>query len=176
MNVIRSLMDVYSMDHQNINAEGQQHHLNEYINGLRMHAAVPWHSVEDIFISVNIKKKHHWVLAVLSFSERCIFLYDSYESNGHYAVVLAEIEKIAKIIHCVSKLVISMLRKELIFKIIQYTKTKTPQICLMFYLRMICLNNRVESCLPGGLLNFGGNTISSSMLSGIIQSSLCGNG
>ncbi|PHT37796.1 hypothetical protein CQW23_21369 [Capsicum baccatum] len=43
-------------------------------------------------------EKQHWVLAVLSFSERCIFLYDSYESSGHYAVVLAEIEKIAKII------------------------------------------------------------------------------
>ncbi|KAF3675297.1 hypothetical protein FXO37_05951 [Capsicum annuum] len=30
--------------------------------------------------------------------KRCIFLYDSYESNGHYVVVLTEIEKIAKII------------------------------------------------------------------------------
>ncbi|KAF3666322.1 hypothetical protein T459_05251 [Capsicum annuum] len=36
--------------------------------------------------------------AVLSFSERCIFLYDSYKSSGHYAAVLDEIEKIAKII------------------------------------------------------------------------------
>ncbi|KAF3670628.1 hypothetical protein FXO37_08439 [Capsicum annuum] len=33
-----------------------------------------------------------------SAAERCIFLYDSYESSGHYAAVLAEIEKIAKII------------------------------------------------------------------------------
>ncbi|KAF3634558.1 hypothetical protein FXO37_26430 [Capsicum annuum] len=33
-----------------------------------------------------------------SAAERCIFLYDSYEFSGHYAVVLAEIEKIAKII------------------------------------------------------------------------------
>ncbi|KAF3622061.1 hypothetical protein FXO38_31509 [Capsicum annuum] len=98
MNVTRSLMDVYSMDHQNINARGPQHHLNEYINVFRMHAAVPWHTVEDIFTSVNIKKKHHWVLAVLSFSERCIFLYDSYESSGHYVAVLVEIEKITKII------------------------------------------------------------------------------
>ncbi|PHT95647.1 hypothetical protein T459_03529 [Capsicum annuum] len=86
------------MDAQNLKDGGQEHHLMEYINGFRMHAAVPWHTVEDIFILVNIKKKHHWVLAVLSFSERCIFLYDSYESSGHYAAVLAEIEKIAKII------------------------------------------------------------------------------
>ncbi|PHU25558.1 hypothetical protein BC332_03890 [Capsicum chinense] len=91
-------MDFYSMDHQNINAGGQQHHLNEYINRFRMYAAVPWHTVKDIFISVNIKEKHHWILRVLSSSERCIFLYDSYESSGDYVVVLADIEKIAKII------------------------------------------------------------------------------
>ncbi|PHU18312.1 hypothetical protein BC332_14007 [Capsicum chinense] len=42
------------------------------------------------------KEKYHWVLAVLSFPERCIFLYDLYESSGHYPVVLAEIEKLAK--------------------------------------------------------------------------------
>ncbi|KAF3627884.1 hypothetical protein FXO38_28540 [Capsicum annuum] len=98
MNVIRSLNDVHSMDHQNLNAAGQEYHIIEYINGFCMHAAVPWHTVKDIFISVNIKKKHHWVLAILLFSERCIFLYDSYESSGHYAAVLAEIEKIAMII------------------------------------------------------------------------------
>ncbi|XP_047250010.1 uncharacterized protein LOC124885810 [Capsicum annuum] len=76
MNVIKSLNDVYSMDAQNLKDGGQEHHLMEYINGLRMHAAMPWHTVEDIFIPINIKEKHHWVLAVLSFSERCIFLYD----------------------------------------------------------------------------------------------------
>ncbi|KAF3656372.1 hypothetical protein FXO37_15502 [Capsicum annuum] len=98
MNVIRSLNDVHSMDHQNLNAAGQEYHIIEYINGFCMHAAVPWHTVKVIFIPVNIKKKHHWVLAILLFSERCIFLYDSYESSGHYAAVLAEIEKIAMII------------------------------------------------------------------------------
>ncbi|KAF3679264.1 hypothetical protein FXO38_02834 [Capsicum annuum] len=86
------------MDHQNLNAGGQEHHLIEYINGFGMHATVPWHTVENIFIPVNVKEKHHWVLAVLSFSKRCIFLYDLYESSGHYEAVLAEIEKIAKII------------------------------------------------------------------------------
>lgn len=48
--------------------------------------------------SINIKEKHHWVLEILSFSERCIFLYDSYESSGHYSVVLDVIEKLAAII------------------------------------------------------------------------------
>ncbi|PHT34568.1 hypothetical protein CQW23_26368 [Capsicum baccatum] len=62
-------------------------------------------AVEDIYIPVNIMEKHHWVLAILSFSERCIFLYDSYESSGHYSVVLDVIDKLATIIplclqHC----------------------------------------------------------------------------
>ncbi|PHT54678.1 hypothetical protein CQW23_03164 [Capsicum baccatum] len=63
-----------------------------------MHATMPWHTVKDIFILVNIKEKHHWVLAVLSFSERYIFLYDSYESCGRYTTIFAEIEQLAEII------------------------------------------------------------------------------
>ncbi|PHT38045.1 hypothetical protein CQW23_21618 [Capsicum baccatum] len=98
MNIIRSVHDIYSVDDPNLTVGGQEANPNEYINGFRMHAAVLWHTVEGIYIPVNIKEKHHWVLAVLSFSERCIFLYDSYESSGHYPTVLAEIEKLAKII------------------------------------------------------------------------------
>ncbi|PHT84589.1 hypothetical protein T459_13032 [Capsicum annuum] len=98
MNIIRSVMQVYSVDDPNLNAEGQESHLNEYINGFRMHAAVSWHTVNNIFTHVNIREKHHWVLAILSFPERCIFLYDSYESSSHYAVVLSEIEELAAII------------------------------------------------------------------------------
>ncbi|PHU21467.1 hypothetical protein BC332_06574 [Capsicum chinense] len=78
--------------------EDKQPMLMKYINGFRMHVAVPWHTVEDIYISINIKEKHHRVLVVLSFSKRCIFLYDSYESSRHYPVVLAEIKKLAVII------------------------------------------------------------------------------
>ncbi|PHT68500.1 hypothetical protein T459_27987 [Capsicum annuum] len=104
MNIISSVHDVYSADAANLTAGGQVAHLNEYINGFRMHAVVPWHTV-DIYIPVNIMEKHHWVLAILSFSERCIFLYDSYESSGHYSIVLDVIEKLATIIslylqHC----------------------------------------------------------------------------
>ncbi|PHT50901.1 hypothetical protein CQW23_10648 [Capsicum baccatum] len=95
MNIIRSVHDVYSADAENLTVEGHVAHLNEYINKFRMHAAVPWHTVKDIYIPVNIKEKHHWVL---SFSERYIFLYDSHESSGHYSAVLDVIEKLAAII------------------------------------------------------------------------------
>ncbi|PHT42976.1 hypothetical protein CQW23_17001 [Capsicum baccatum] len=98
MNIIRSVHGVYSVDDPNLTAGGQEVHLNEYINGIRMHVYVPWHTMEDIYIPVNIKKKHHWVLVVLSFSEKCIFLYESSESSGYYPAVLAEIEKLAEII------------------------------------------------------------------------------
>ncbi|PHT53774.1 hypothetical protein CQW23_08236 [Capsicum baccatum] len=97
MNIIRSIHNVYSADTANLTTGGHVTHLNEYINEFRMHAAMSWHIVEDIYIPVNIREKHHWVLAILSFSERCIFLYDSYESSGHYSVVLDVIEKLATI-------------------------------------------------------------------------------
>ncbi|PHU25343.1 hypothetical protein BC332_03675 [Capsicum chinense] len=105
MNIIRYVHDVYSADAENLTAGGHVAHLNEYINEFHLHAVVPWHTVEDIYIPVNIKEKYHWVLAILSFSERCIFLYDSYESSGHYSVVLDAIEKLAAVIplcleHC----------------------------------------------------------------------------
>ncbi|KAF3643920.1 hypothetical protein FXO38_20431 [Capsicum annuum] len=88
----------YTMGFEDQTRTDSEHHLIEYINRFCMHAAVPWHTVEDIFIPVNIKEKYHWVLVVLSFSERCTFLYNSYESSGHYTLVLPEIEKIAMII------------------------------------------------------------------------------
>ncbi|PHT53149.1 hypothetical protein CQW23_07611 [Capsicum baccatum] len=105
MNIIRSVHDVYSADAENLTAGGHVAHLNEYINGFRMHAAMPWHTVKDIYIPVNIKEKYHWVLTILSFSRRCIFQYDSYESSDHYSTVLDVIEKLAVIIplclkHC----------------------------------------------------------------------------
>ncbi|PHT40828.1 hypothetical protein CQW23_19682 [Capsicum baccatum] len=105
MNLIRSVHDVYFVDDENLTAGGHVAHLNEYINGFHMHISVTWHTVEDIYIPVNIKEKHHWVLAILSFSEKCIFRYDSYESSGHYSAVIDVIEKLTVIIplcleHC----------------------------------------------------------------------------
>ncbi|KAF3631961.1 hypothetical protein FXO38_26370 [Capsicum annuum] len=71
------------IDDASLNAGGKEYHLNEYINGFRMHATVPWHTVDHIFIPINVKAKHHWVLAVISFNDRCIYVYDSLSSVGH---------------------------------------------------------------------------------------------
>ncbi|PHT38786.1 hypothetical protein CQW23_22359 [Capsicum baccatum] len=50
-------------------------------------------SVED-----ESKAKHHWVLAVISFNDRCIYVYDSLSSAGHDAEVFVEVEKLAEAI------------------------------------------------------------------------------
>ncbi|PHT53659.1 hypothetical protein CQW23_08121 [Capsicum baccatum] len=98
MNIINSVLAVYRINDDSLNAGRKEYHLNEYINGFRMHVTVPWHTVDHIFIPINVKVKHHWVLAVISFNDRCIYVYDSLSSAGHDAGVLAEVEKLAEVI------------------------------------------------------------------------------
>ncbi|PHU28886.1 hypothetical protein BC332_00979 [Capsicum chinense] len=42
--------------------------------------------------------KHHWILAIISFNDRYIYVYDSLSSVDHDAGVLAEVEKLAEVI------------------------------------------------------------------------------
>ncbi|KAF3633383.1 hypothetical protein FXO38_25636 [Capsicum annuum] len=98
INIVRRFFYVYKVDDASLNDGGKEYHLHGYISGFRMHAIVPWHTVDHIFISVHIKTKHHWVLAVISFNHKCIYIYDSLSAAGHDAVVLSEIEKLAKVI------------------------------------------------------------------------------
>ncbi|KAF3684452.1 hypothetical protein FXO38_00282 [Capsicum annuum] len=83
-------------DDATLNASGVKYHLNESVSGFRMHATVSWHTVDHMFIPVHVKAKHHWVLAVISFNHRCIYVYDFLSAAGHDAAVLTEIEKLAK--------------------------------------------------------------------------------
>ncbi|XP_016576220.2 uncharacterized protein LOC107873793 [Capsicum annuum] len=98
MNIVRAVLAVYLIDDPTLNAGGKKYHLNKCISGFRMHAAVPWHTVDHIFIPINIKSKHHWVLAVLSFNSRCIYVYDSLSYAGRDSAVLAEVEKLVEVI------------------------------------------------------------------------------
>ncbi|KAM3248957.1 hypothetical protein P3L10_010726 [Capsicum annuum] len=98
VNIVRAVLALYSIDDPTLNAGGKEYHLNECINEFRMHAAVPWHTVDHIFIPINIKSKHHWVLAVLSFNSRCIYIYDSLSYVGNDSAVLAEVEKLDEVI------------------------------------------------------------------------------
>ncbi|MCD9558882.1 hypothetical protein HAX54_016564 [Datura stramonium] len=70
----------------------------EYINGYRLYAVVPWYTVDNVFIPINVKDKLHWVLVVLSFRDRCIYAYDSLKSAGHDVAVKHEIEKLSQLL------------------------------------------------------------------------------
>ncbi|PHT68795.1 hypothetical protein T459_28282 [Capsicum annuum] len=98
MNIINNVLVVYRIDDASLNTGGKEYHLNEYINGFHIHNTVPWNTVDHIFIPINVKAKHHWVLAVISFNDRCIYVCDSLSSTGHDAEVLAEVEKLVEVI------------------------------------------------------------------------------
>ncbi|XP_059311042.1 uncharacterized protein LOC132062505 [Lycium ferocissimum] len=63
----------------------------EYINGYRLMGNVPWHTVDNVLIPVNVKEENHWILVVISFIDRCLYVYDSYRAAGHDAVVRREV-------------------------------------------------------------------------------------
>ncbi|KAF3669105.1 hypothetical protein FXO37_09210 [Capsicum annuum] len=134
MNIINSVLVVYRIDDDSLNAGGKEYHLNEYINGFRMYATVPWHTVDHIFISINVKVKHHWVLAVISFNDRCSYVYDSLSSIGHDAGVLAEVEKFAEVIPICLVACKFYEKKGIDTAIIQITNPMTTWIYLMFML------------------------------------------
>ena len=76
----------------------QEDILCEYVKGHRLQCTVPWHFVDYVFIPVNMKDNNHWLLAVLSFMDRRLYVYDSYRSAGHDAAVKAEIDKLASLL------------------------------------------------------------------------------
>ncbi|KAF3648814.1 hypothetical protein FXO38_17981 [Capsicum annuum] len=98
MNIVRRVFDMYKVDDASLTDVGKEYHLHEYISRFRMHATVPWHTVDHIFIFVHVKAKRHWVLVVISFNHRCIYVYDSLSAADYDAVVLNKIEKLAKVI------------------------------------------------------------------------------
>ncbi|KAF3618294.1 hypothetical protein FXO38_33509 [Capsicum annuum] len=59
-----------------------------------------YHSIDGIVDTKIVKKFMDWISVDLlkGHAKRWIFLYDSYESSGHYPTILAEIRKLAEII------------------------------------------------------------------------------
>nr|XP_033510267.1 uncharacterized protein LOC117275030 [Nicotiana tomentosiformis] len=51
-----------------------EHDIARYILGDEMLCSSPWHTVDHILFPINVVYNDYWVLAVLSFKERCIFL------------------------------------------------------------------------------------------------------
>ncbi|XP_075096281.1 uncharacterized protein LOC107793773 [Nicotiana tabacum] len=96
--VLQCIPPKYEDTDSNANVAKQEDVVCEYIRGYRLHANVPWHTVDNVLIPVNLKEKLHWVLVVVTFKDRCIKVYDSYTSSGHDAYVVSEIVKLAKLL------------------------------------------------------------------------------
>ncbi|XP_075112122.1 uncharacterized protein LOC142182096 [Nicotiana tabacum] len=77
------IFDRYADTDSNANIAKEEDVVCEYIRGYRLLANVPWHTVDNVLIPVNLNDRLHWVLAVVSFNERYIKVYDSYISAGH---------------------------------------------------------------------------------------------
>ncbi|PHU16361.1 hypothetical protein BC332_17566 [Capsicum chinense] len=54
-----------------------EHHVSQYIRGYKLLANVPWDSVDNIIISVNVSESFHWILVVFRIRHRCLYVYDS---------------------------------------------------------------------------------------------------
>ncbi|KAM3341185.1 hypothetical protein P3S68_028820 [Capsicum galapagoense] len=54
-----------------------EHHVSQYIRGYKLLANVPWDSVDNIIIPVNVSESFHWILVVFQIRHRCLYVYDS---------------------------------------------------------------------------------------------------
>ncbi|KAH0696337.1 hypothetical protein KY289_013819 [Solanum tuberosum] len=68
--------------------------IKNIIKGFSIPVGLPWHLVDDVYISVNSYGKFHWVLAVVSLKERLIRVYDS-SLSIRIKVSSGEIKKLA---------------------------------------------------------------------------------
>ena len=59
------------------------YYIVEYILGYFMGYNTTWLDVDHVFFPIFVAKEKHWILAKLTFKERCLFLYDSIKSLKH---------------------------------------------------------------------------------------------
>ncbi|PHU30583.1 hypothetical protein BC332_02676 [Capsicum chinense] len=91
------IFDKYVDSTREYNLANQELTIVEYIIGFKLHASVPWHTVDYMFIPVNIGRIH-WVLIVLSFNDRCLYVYDSLSSTRLDASVSLEVKKLSELL------------------------------------------------------------------------------
>ncbi|KAG5631704.1 hypothetical protein H5410_003421 [Solanum commersonii] len=84
---ISSIWEKYLDLDNDVGCADEEHVIGEYIRGYRMHAAIPWHMVDHVFVLVHVKNKFHWVLAVISLNDKRINVNDSYRAACHDATI-----------------------------------------------------------------------------------------
>uniref|UniRef100_M1DU04 Ulp1 protease family, C-terminal catalytic domain containing protein n=1 Tax=Solanum tuberosum TaxID=4113 RepID=M1DU04_SOLTU len=69
------------------------------IRGFKLLANIPWDSVDDVIIPVNISEKFHWFLVVFRIKLRCLHVYDSMKGGSvHTKKVNEAVDKLATMI------------------------------------------------------------------------------
>ncbi|XP_060210314.1 uncharacterized protein LOC132637204 [Lycium barbarum] len=100
--LFKQRIDVVHHAYRNVetqtNVASEEQVLIEYVKGHRLIANVPWHTVDNVLIPVNIQEENHWLLVLLSFKDMRLYVYNSYQSAGHNAVVRNEIKKLATLL------------------------------------------------------------------------------
>ncbi|PHT94675.1 hypothetical protein T459_02557 [Capsicum annuum] len=64
----------------------------------KLMTGVPWHTVDHVLIPLHVKEQFYWVLVVVSFLDRCLYVYDSYNSTIHDVYVKIEVQKFTEVI------------------------------------------------------------------------------
>ncbi|PHU17442.1 hypothetical protein BC332_13137 [Capsicum chinense] len=67
------------------------------IKGFSIPAGLPWHLIDEVYISINCNDEFHWILAVVVLKERRILVYDSMSRRRRFRPS-SEIQKLAKIL------------------------------------------------------------------------------
>ncbi|KAF3669159.1 putative protein EIN4-like [Capsicum annuum] len=67
------------------------------IKGFSIPVGLPWHLVNEVYISISCGDEFYWVLAVIVLKERCIRVYDSMSPRRRYGPS-SEIQKLAKLL------------------------------------------------------------------------------
>ncbi|XP_060208792.1 uncharacterized protein LOC132636103 isoform X3 [Lycium barbarum] len=100
--LFKQRIDVVHHAYRNVktqtNVANEEQVLIEYVKGHRLIANVPWHTFDNVLIPVNIQEENHWLLVLLSFKDRRLYVYSSYQSAGHNTVVRNEIKKLATLL------------------------------------------------------------------------------
>ncbi|XP_060170768.1 uncharacterized protein LOC132601719 [Lycium barbarum] len=100
--LFKQRIDVVHHTHRNVetqtNVANEEQVLIEYVKGHKLIANVPWHTVDNVLIPVNIQEENHWLLVLLSFKDMRLYVYNSYQSAGHNAVVRNEIKNLATLL------------------------------------------------------------------------------
>ena len=95
---ISSIWKKYEDLDSNVCCADEEHFIGDYTRGYKVHAGIPWHLVDRVFIPVNVKENFRWALTVLSLNDRHVYVYGFYRAAGHDAAIRKEVIKLAQLI------------------------------------------------------------------------------